>query len=158
MLVDGVVNRTDCSALARVWLQLTLFALLNLGLADAGILCWWCKFTHDFWRPVTAIQLSDETGNPERPGDPGWMPLLATPPFPSYTSGHSTFSAAAASVLAKFFGNDQIAFESASEGLPGSTRTFPSFSVAAREAVEARHDPLGSPIGPVRKAPRMRWA
>jgi hypothetical protein len=115
-----------------------LFALLNLGLADAGILCWWCKFTHDFWRPVTAIQLSDETGNPERPGDPSWMPLLATPPFPSYTSGHSTFSATAASVLAKFFGNDQISFESASEGLPGFTRTFPSFSVAAREAGMSR--------------------
>ena len=115
-----------------------LFALLNLGLADAGILCWSCKFTHDFWRPVTAIQLSDETGNPARPGDPGWMPLLATPPFPAYTSGHSSFSAAAASVLANFFGNDQIAFESASEGLPGTTRTFPSFSVAAREAGMSR--------------------
>ena len=60
-----------------------------------------------------------------------------TPPFPEYTSGHSTFSSAAAVVLAGFFGAD-IPFETASEDLPGVVRSFSSFSAAAQEAGMSR--------------------
>ncbi len=55
-----------------------LFAQLNIALADAAIVSWDYKYTSDFWRPVTAIQLTS---------DPNWQPLLVTPPFPSFTSG-----------------------------------------------------------------------
>jgi membrane-associated phospholipid phosphatase len=115
-----------------------LFALLNISLADAGILCWVLKFTYNFWRPVTAIQHADEDGNPDTDPDPDWMPLLETPPFPSYTSGHSTFSGAAAAVLVEFFGTDKIAFTCTSEGTPGVTRSFRSFWQAAEEAGQSR--------------------
>jgi hypothetical protein len=105
-----------------------LFALLNVAMADAGLVCWECKYRYDVWRPVTAI----------REVDPTWTPLLTTPPFPSYTSGHSSFSGAAASSLAAFFGTDEVKFTSTSEGLPGVTRSFDSFSAAAEEAGASR--------------------
>jgi hypothetical protein len=105
-----------------------LFALLNVAMADAALVCWECKFKFDVWRPVTAI----------RAVEPDWTPLLPTPPFPAYTSGHSSFSGAAAAALAAFFGTDRVSFSTASDGLPGVSRSFDSFSAAAREAGMSR--------------------
>jgi membrane-associated phospholipid phosphatase len=115
-----------------------LFALLNVSLADAGIICWVIKFTYDYWRPITGIREADADGNPATAPDPDWMPLLDTPPFPSYTSGHSTFSSAGAAALASFFSSDAIAFTSTSEGLPGVRRSYSSFWAAAEEAGMSR--------------------
>jgi hypothetical protein len=115
-----------------------LFALLNLALADAGIVCWDCKYRFRLWRPVTAVRQADRDGNPDTLADARWNPLLETPPFPSYTSGHSTFSGAAAAMLAHVFGTDAIPFTVGSEGLPGQERSFASFSEAAREAGRSR--------------------
>jgi hypothetical protein len=115
-----------------------LFALLNISLADAGVLCWVIKFTYEFWRPVTAINEADPDGDPATAGDPAWRPLLETPPFPAYVSGHSTFSGAAAAVLASFFGTDDVTFKATSEGTPGVTRTYRTFSEAAEEAGQSR--------------------
>jgi membrane-associated phospholipid phosphatase len=71
-----------------------LLSTLNTAQADAFIACWDAKYA--FWRerPVTAIR---------RLIDPAWLPLLVTPPFPSYVSGHATTSGAASTVLAAFF-------------------------------------------------------
>jgi membrane-associated phospholipid phosphatase len=78
-----------------------LFATLNTAQADAFICGWLTKYTYWSLRPVTAIQ---------RELDPAWLPLITTPPFPSYISGHSATSAAAATVLSSFFPNaaDQL--------------------------------------------------
>jgi membrane-associated phospholipid phosphatase len=107
-----------------------LFAALNAALADAAIACWECKYRFNVWRPVTAIR----AGGPGLTPDPDWEPLLDTPPFPAYTSGHSTFSGAAAAVLAAAFGTDAVRFDTTSDGLPGVARSFPGFAAAAREA------------------------
>ena len=76
-----------------------LFAALNLALADAAIACWDAKYAYRFWRPVTAIGAADTDGHPDTEADPSWAPLLTTPNFPEYISGHSTFSGAAEVVL-----------------------------------------------------------
>ncbi len=115
-----------------------LFALLNVCLADAGICCWECKFKYDFWRPMTAIRDADLDGNPDTEREAGWRPLITTPPFPSYTSGHSTFSGAAATALAEFFGTDAVRFSTTSEGAPGQRRSFDGFWAAAQEAGRSR--------------------
>jgi membrane-associated phospholipid phosphatase len=115
-----------------------LFALLNMSLADAGVLCWLIKFTYGFWRPITAIHRAGEDDNPNTDADLDWEPLIETPPFPSYTSGHSTFSGAAATVLANFFGTDRVRFTSTSEGLPNVQRSYGSFWAAAEEAGMSR--------------------
>lgn len=111
-----------------------LFALLNIALADAAIVSWDCKYVYNFWRPITAIHEAGADGNPDTAPDPGWTPLLATPPFPEYTSGHSTFSAAAAEILARFYGTDRVPFSVGSDDLPGRYRYYQSFSQAAYES------------------------
>ncbi len=115
-----------------------LFALLNVSLADAGIVCWEGKFGYSYWRPITAIHEADLDGNPDTAPDLTWQSLLATPPFPSYASGHSTFSGAAATALARFFGNDAIRFSIGSEGTPDVTRSYAGFWAAAQEAGRSR--------------------
>jgi len=115
-----------------------LFALVNIALADAAIVSWDCKYAFNFWRPITAIQQADIDGNPRTTADRSWTPLLDTPPFPEYTSGHSTFSGAAAVVLSSFFGNDQISFSAGSDDLPGVFRSYESFSQAAQESGVSR--------------------
>ena len=114
-----------------------LLALLNLAVADSYICCFDAKYTYVFWRPITAIALADTDGNPDTMADPAWTPLLVTPPFPEYPSGHASVGGAAAVVLAAFFG-DQTAFSVTSETLPGVTRYFSSLSQAADELDDAR--------------------
>lgn len=111
-----------------------LFALLNLTMVDAAISCWDAKFTYDLWRPISAIREADTDGNPETDPDVTWSSLIPTPPFPEYTSGHSTFSRGAATVLASFFGSEAIAFSTTSDGTPGVVRNFSGFDAAANEA------------------------
>ena len=111
-----------------------LFAALNVALADASIVCWDAKYTYNWWRPITAIRAGASDNNPTTEADPQWSPLLNTPPFPEHTSGHSTFSGAAAVVLAKLSGSDEFQFITTSDGLPSVVRRFRRFSDAAREA------------------------
>ena len=115
-----------------------VFALLNITMADAAVACWDAKYQYQFWRPITAITMADLDGNPATDVDPSWTPLLGgTPAHPEYVSGHSTISAAAARVLAVFFG-DKTAFLIDSERVPGVWRAFPSFSRAVLEVNDAR--------------------
>ena len=73
---------------------------------------------YNYWRPVTAIQTADTDGNPNTDADPTWTPLVPTPPIPDHDSAHSVEGGAAAQVLRRFFGTDQISFETCSLTLP----------------------------------------
>lgn len=115
-----------------------LFALMNIAMADAAICAWDAKYFFHNWRPVTAIRNADLDGNPLTDADPAWSSFIGTPPFPDYVSGHSTFSAAAATILALFYGTDGVAFTTGSDFLPGVFRNFSSFSGAAAEAAMSR--------------------
>ena len=107
-----------------------LFALLNIAMADAAICAWDAKYEFHFWRPVTAIAFAEPELN--------WMSLIVTPPFPDYVSGHSTFSAAAATVLPLFYGTEDLPFTTGSDFLPGVYRSFPTPMAAADEAGDSR--------------------
>ncbi len=115
-----------------------LFGMLNIGLGDAAICCWDAKYLYNFWRPVTAI--NDPRANSINSAttfDPSWSPLWKTPNFPSYTSGHSTFSGTADAILSSVFGQS-ASFTIGSDDMPGITRSFSSLSQAANEAGESR--------------------
>jgi hypothetical protein len=114
-----------------------LLALLNMALADAVIGCWDAKYTYNFWRPVTAIQMAGTDGNPATAEDASWTPLIVTPPFPEYPSAHSCASSAAASILAANFGGD-TRFSVSSDGMPGVVRYFDDFPAALDEIKNAR--------------------
>ena len=120
-----------------------LFAQLNVAMADAGIVTWDGKYAFDQLRPVTAIRNAEDDNNPNTTEDPNWEPLLPTPNFPDYISGHSAFGGAAAGVLEDFFGED-VSFEIPTQELPGVSREFTSlgstssFEQAARENAVSR--------------------
>ena len=114
-----------------------LLGELNIAMADSAMAAWNVKYTDNTWRPITAIQNANSIGNSAITQDPSWQPLLITPNFPEYVSGHSTFSAAAAEVLDSFFGSN-YAFSTTSSSLPGVTRSFTSFWAAANEAGMSR--------------------
>lgn len=96
-----------------------LTALLGEAMNDAGIAAWNSKYTYNLWRPITAIRTCNETGGgitwTWAACDPTWSSLIATPPHPDYVAGHPAFSGAAATVLADYFGSDDITFSSTSD-------------------------------------------
>ena len=126
ILISGIACRQAKASFRKT---AAVHAMLALVLHDAFISCWDEKYRSDRIRPQTAIN---------RHVNAEWTPLLQTPPFPEYTSGHSVVSAAAAEVLSYFFG-DKFRFTDTSEeyfGLP--PRTFNSFREAADEAALSR--------------------
>lgn len=101
------------------------YVLTAIAVADAFIGCWHQKFSSNILRPVAYIQ---------RYIDPTWQPLLNTPPFPTYTSGHSTQSAAAAEVLTALFGDNRPYDDPTHITLGHPVKRLASFREAAREA------------------------
>lgn len=116
-----------------------VLALMNLAMADAYIAGWKIRYVYDLWRPVTAIREGDHDGNDATAGDPAWDSHQNTPAVSDYPSTQGTFSAAAAVVLASALGGDQATF-TVTSGKPfeGITRSFTSFSQAARESADSR--------------------
>jgi hypothetical protein len=129
------------------WENARLFGLLNMTLADGYIGSWEAKYHYYFWRPVTAIREADADGNPKTSGDPAWTPLQPTYAQPDYPSAHAVQGGAAAEVLARVFGTDDIAFEACSMSLPAGSNctdgspvlhSFSNFSEAANENALSR--------------------
>jgi hypothetical protein len=114
-----------------------LLALLNIAGADALIVAWEAKRFFELWRPITAIRLADTDGNALTTPDPAWRPLLVTPPYPEYYSGHQSVSGSAYAVLTAFFGDD-VPVEAFSESLPGVILRWSNFLAAADDALMAR--------------------
>ena len=102
-----------------------VYTSVSIGLMDAFICCWDEKYRSNRIRPETAIR---------KYIDPQWEPLLQTPPFPEYLSGHSVISAASATILTHYFGENYSYTDSVevTYGLP--SRNFTSFQQAAAEA------------------------
>jgi hypothetical protein len=116
---------------ARLPLDSTIFvhSMVSLTLHDAFISCWEEKYSSDRIRPEAAIN---------KYVDPAWRPVLQTPPFPEYTSGHSVASASASVILTHFFG-EHFSFIDTSERLFGlPDRSFNSFYQASDEAAISR--------------------
>jgi len=116
-----------------------VLALMNLAMADAYIAGFKIRYVYDLWRPVTAVREGENDGNDATVGNPTWDSHQNTPGVSEYPSTQSTFSGAAAVVLATALGTDQASFTITS-GKPfdGITRSFTSFSQAARESADSR--------------------
>jgi hypothetical protein len=139
------------------------FALVNIAMADGGIVCWDAKYLDNYWRPITAIRENDPgtgptglgSGNPYLvgAGDPTWQPLGApshdsggnfTPPFPTYTSGHGTIGAALFKMMEDYYGTDHVHFTVSTDEFNTITngtlgpRSYDSFSQASGENALSR--------------------
>lgn len=134
------IARTVSSGVKQdLWNRARTFALLNMAMADAYIAGWDSKYFHNFWRPVTAIQLAATDGNPNTAPDPAFEPLLVTPPVPDMPSTHSALGMAAAVVLSDAFGRDRAFSFASSSALPQNpVRRYRSFTEAALENADSR--------------------
>jgi hypothetical protein len=125
----GIVKTANQQSGADLMRSAEAYALVAITLADAFISCWDEKYRSNLIRPETVIDVHiDET----------WDPLLQTPPFPEYTSGHSVISKAASVMLTNLYG-ENFSFIDSTEvkyGLP--VRNFSSFQAAAEEAAISR--------------------
>lgn len=124
--IAGLVSRNNNAGILQSSVAYTLTAI---ALFDGFISCWDEKYRSNVIRPETYIN---------KYMDESWRPLLQTPPFPEYTSGHSVISTAAATVLVSLFG-DNTSFEDDTEvefGLP--VKHFSSFTEACNEAAISR--------------------
>ena len=105
------------------------YGLVAVGLQDAFISCFDTKYRYQYIRPITFInERIDKT----------WEPYLQTPPFPEYTSGHSTISASAATILTGLFGDNFVFHDDADKKYIGMERDFNSFMQASQEASISR--------------------
>jgi hypothetical protein len=126
MAIAGIASQ---KAKADMMQSAEAYARTAIALADGFISSWDEKYRSNMIRPETVIN---------KYMDEAWEPLLQTPPFPEYTSGHSVISTAAATVLTDEYG-PSFAFSDSSEMSYGLTaRSFPSFDTAAAEAAISR--------------------
>lgn len=117
---------------ASLALAAETYCKLGVALSDAFVSCWRCKYHFNLLRPITYIQENI---------DNNWVPLLVTPPFPEYTSGHSVQSGAAAQVLSDLFGNNYAFTDRTHEhrtDINGAPRSYNSFFEMADEAALSR--------------------
>ncbi len=125
----GITKIASKSSKANVEETVNAYTKTSIAIADAFISCWDEKYRSNLIRPETLINQNL---------DPDWLPILQTPPFPEYTSGHSVVSGAASVILTEIFG-DNFYFEDDTEvpfGLP--VRNFKSFYAASSEAAISR--------------------
>ncbi len=125
----GITKIVARNSKADVYTTLAAYAKVSIAIADAFISCWDEKYRSNLIRPETLIN---------KVLDENWYPVLQTPPFPEYTSGHSVVSGAASVILTDFFG-DNINFDDDTE-LPYDLpiRSYQSFNHAAEEAAISR--------------------
>ena len=118
-----------------------LFAGLSVAINDGLQTSYSSKLVYGFWRPVTAVRRADEDLNAATTADPGWLPLLPTPPYPSHSGNVACVSAAAARVLQRVYGRDDVAFSVTWTGIaptPEYRRNYTGFWQAALDGARSR--------------------
>lgn len=115
-----------------------LYALFYMVNHDALQTSFTSKYDGGLWRPSTAIRRADEDGNPATDPDPTWSPLIANPPYPTYAGNNATVGMTNATILALFFGREDIPFTVNYPGPPAITRSYPGFNALALEMGRSR--------------------
>jgi len=118
-----------------------LFALMNASMHDGLQTSHTSKFVYGLWRPITAIRRADEDLNPATTAEPGWTPLISTPPYPSHSSNMTCVGVSSARALARAFARDDVPFSVTWIGTAGNadvTRQYSSFSELAAQQARSR--------------------
>jgi hypothetical protein len=117
-----------------------MFALGNMTMHDGLWVTFTGKFNYGLWRPVTAIREAARDNNPATEADPTWLPLLATPPYPSYPGNMTCVGASTAALLAQVLGRDDLPFTITWTATGGGTitRSYHGLRQAADEQARSR--------------------
>ena len=117
------------------------YALLNMTMHDALMTSFTGKFTYGLWRPVTAVREADNDGNDATAGDPNWLPLLTTPPYPSAPGNMACIGASMSRTMERLVGRDNLPFSVTWTGAgtnPAVTRSYNGFRQLADEEAYSR--------------------
>ena len=116
------------------------YALLNMTFHDALLTSFTGKFAYGLWRPVTAVREADTDGNDATEADPTWLPLLATPPYPSAPGNMACIGASLSRVMERLHGRDNVPFSVTWTGTTGptTTRAFNGFRELADQEAYSR--------------------
>lgn len=113
-----------------------LFAATHASMADSLIQAWNLKYDKGFWRPVEAIRGAADDGNDATVADPSWTPMVATPPYPDYLTGHGAVVGSAAEVARALLG-EHTTLTLSSSAVP-TPRTYTMLADLEDEALNAR--------------------
>ena len=113
-------------------------ALVNMAISDSFVASFLNKYHYNFWRPETAIHAGDTDGNPKTDPDPGWVPFIATPCFPSYPSNHGSGSGGAAEVLRRLYGEGGHSITLTNPAMPDIVLQYTTFKQITDDISDAR--------------------
>ena len=114
-----------------------LFAAVDMSAADAVGAVWDAKFLYGWWRPITAIHLADDDGNPATTGVPGWDSLIPAPPYPEWPSGLNGVIGAYSTVLSRLNRGGVLDLNITSAAA-GVTRHYDDAAVLQQDTIDAR--------------------
>ena len=114
------------------------FALLGPSNADALITCWRAKFDVPTWRPITAIREADSDGNAATVADPTWTPVVPTPPYSDYASGHACVTGSTSNVFGYLFGENTLDIDIPALVASTTARHYDSTDAWDQDALNAR--------------------
>lgn len=129
MSIATIILQKEGATLAK---SAEVYARVGMGISDAFVSCWKCKYVHNYMRPISYIRMKF---------DPNFVSLLETPPFPEYPSGHSVQSGAAAKILTDVFGGAYLFTDkthATRTDIDGTPRSYRSFFEFATEAAASR--------------------
>jgi len=138
---NGVARTLSMSRKLSLIESTRMFALLNVSMMDGLQTAQASKFVYQTWRPVHAIQRAGEDLNPATDADPSWMPLLTTPPYPTYAGNMACIGASSARALALYFGTNDILVSyqwSSTDGVNFVARGFNGFWQLAEHQAASR--------------------
>lgn len=103
MVSDGLIRRLETHPI-RLLRTTRLFGAIHAAMTDSLIRCWQLKRDLGYWRPIEAIAAADDDGNPATSAEPGWTPLVPTPNYAEYVSGHACVTGPAVETIRRSLG------------------------------------------------------
>jgi len=113
-------------------------ALINMAINDSLVASFLNKYHYNLWRPETAIRAGDTDGNSKTDSDPGFLPFIATPCFPSYPSNHASGSNGGAEVLRRLYGAGGHSITLSNPAVPNLTLHYTTFKQITDDVDDAR--------------------
>jgi hypothetical protein len=113
-------------------------ALMNMAVNDSLVAAFLNKYLYNFWRPETAIHEGDKDGNPKTDADPGFVPFVTTPCFPSYPSNHGSAANSAAVILRRIYGEGGHSMTLSNPTVPDIVLHYTTFEQITDDISDAR--------------------
>jgi hypothetical protein len=113
-------------------------AVMNMAMNDSLVASFLIKYHYNFWRPETAIHAGDTDGNPKTDPDPGFVPFVTTPCFPSYPSNHGSAANSAAEILRRIYGEGGHLITLSNPAVPDIVLQYTTFKEITDDISDAR--------------------